>query len=114
MQEEINTFKGVTRIVRHAFEFAKTYGRRRVCMADKSNAMTHGHALRQRVFREVLGVGVLGVGGSPQYFFLSCFIMSNLAVSATAITAMTPAWTGSVTTRSAASGTLPAMFSEMT
>jgi len=36
--------------------------------------------------------------------------MVNLAVSATAITAMTPACTGSVTTRSAASGTLPAMF----
>ena len=53
MQEEINTFKGVTRIVRHAFEFAKTYGRRRVCMADKSNAMIQGHALWQRVFRDV-------------------------------------------------------------
>ena len=33
----------------------------------------------------------------------------NLAVSATAMTAITPAWTGSVTTRSAASGTLVAM-----
>ena len=35
-------------------------------------------------------------------------------MSATAITAMTPACTGSVTTRSAASGTLPAMFRLMT
>ena len=34
----------------------------------------------------------------------------NLAVSATTITAITPACTGSVTTRSAASGTLPAIF----
>ena len=34
----------------------------------------------------------------------------NFAVSATAITVITPACTGSVTTRSAASGTLPAMF----
>ena len=34
----------------------------------------------------------------------------KLAVSATAITAITPACTGSVTTRSAASGTLPAML----
>ena len=32
------------------------------------------------------------------------------AVSAIAITAITPACSGSVTTRSAASGTLPAMF----
>ena len=49
-----------------------------------------------------------------QYFFFNCFIKSNFAVSATAITAMTPACTGSLTTRSAASGTLPAWFKEMT
>jgi 3-isopropylmalate dehydrogenase len=53
VQEEVNTFKGVNRIVRHAFEFATANGLRRVCMADKSNAMTHGHALWQRVFAEV-------------------------------------------------------------
>jgi 3-isopropylmalate dehydrogenase len=53
IQEELNTFKGVHRIVRHAFEFARTTGRRKVCMADKSNAMTDGHALWQRVFREL-------------------------------------------------------------
>ena len=49
-----------------------------------------------------------------QYLLPCCRIRSNLAVSATAITAITPAWTGSLTTRSAASGTLPAMFSEIT
>ena len=53
MQEEINTFKGVDRIVRHAFEFARVRGRRKVCMADKSNAMAQGHALWQRVFQRV-------------------------------------------------------------
>jgi 3-isopropylmalate dehydrogenase len=53
IQEEVNTYKGVHRIVRHAFEFARTSGRRKVCMADKSNAMTHGHALWQRVFHEL-------------------------------------------------------------
>src|SRR6187455_1007998 len=53
IQEEINTFKGVSRIVRYAFEFAITHGLTKVCMADKSNAMTHGHALWQRVFREM-------------------------------------------------------------
>jgi 3-isopropylmalate dehydrogenase len=52
IQEEINTFKGVSRIVACAFEFAKARGLTRVCMADKSNAMTDGHALWQRVFRE--------------------------------------------------------------
>jgi 3-isopropylmalate dehydrogenase len=50
IQEDINTYKGVHRIVTHAFEYAAANGRTRVCMADKSNAMTHGHALWQRVF----------------------------------------------------------------
>src|SRR4030095_12341131 len=53
IQEEINTWKGVHRIVRHAFEFARARVLTKVCMADKSNAMAHGHALWQRVFREV-------------------------------------------------------------
>lgn len=53
IQEEINTFKGVNRIIRHAFEFASAQGLTKVCMADKSNAMQQGHALWQRVFREV-------------------------------------------------------------
>ena len=57
VQEEINTYRGVHRIVRYAFEFARARGLTRVCMADKSNAMTHGHALWQRVFKEL----------SPQY-----------------------------------------------
>lgn len=53
IQEELNTWKGVHRIVRHAFEFARSHGLTRVCMADKSNAMQQGHALWQRVFREL-------------------------------------------------------------
>jgi len=53
VQEEINTYKGVNRIIRHAFAVARTRRRRAVCMADKSNAMQQGHALWQRVFGEV-------------------------------------------------------------
>src|SRR5471030_1835058 len=53
IQEEVNTYKGVHRIIKHAFEFAQTHGRRSVCMTDKSNAMAQGHALWQRVFKEV-------------------------------------------------------------
>jgi len=53
VQEEINTFKGVHRILKHAFEYAQTAGLTQVCMADKSNAMTYGHALWQRVFRQL-------------------------------------------------------------
>ncbi|HEX9368675.1 MAG TPA: isocitrate/isopropylmalate dehydrogenase family protein [Vicinamibacterales bacterium] len=52
IQEELNTFKGVNRIVRHAFAFAKAHGLTKVCMADKSNAMQQGHALWQRVFAQ--------------------------------------------------------------
>ncbi|HYU79607.1 MAG TPA: 3-isopropylmalate dehydrogenase [Vicinamibacterales bacterium] len=53
LQEEINTYKGVHRIVRQAFEHAKRHGLTKMCMADKSNAMQQGHALWQRVFRLV-------------------------------------------------------------
>jgi 3-isopropylmalate dehydrogenase len=52
-QEDINTRKGVERIVRYAFEYARRRGYRRVCMSDKSNALTYGHDLWQRVFAEV-------------------------------------------------------------
>lgn len=53
IQEEINTFKGVNRIIRHAFEYARANGLTKVCMSDKSNAMQQGHALWQRVFKTV-------------------------------------------------------------
>jgi len=53
IQEELNTFKGVNRIVRHAFAHAQSHGLTKVCMADKSNAMQQGHALWQRVFKQV-------------------------------------------------------------
>ena len=51
IQEEINTYKGVSRVVRYAFDCARAR-KRTLCMADKSNAMTQGHALWQRVFGE--------------------------------------------------------------
>ena len=52
-QEEVNTRKGVERILRYAFELARSKGMSRVCMSDKSNALQYGHDLWQRVFREV-------------------------------------------------------------
>jgi len=61
IQEDVNTHRGVERIVRYAFEFCtknkKLDGspRRRVLMCDKSNAMTHAGGLWQRVFEEVGG-----------------------------------------------------------
>jgi 3-isopropylmalate dehydrogenase len=59
IQEDINTRKGVERIIRFAFDYCgsnkKLDGspRRRVVMCDKSNAMTHAGGLWQRVFKEV-------------------------------------------------------------
>jgi 3-isopropylmalate dehydrogenase len=66
IQEEVNTYKGVHRIIRHAFEYAKAHGLTRVCMADKSNAMPHGHALWQRVFTEVSAL-FPGIAATHQY-----------------------------------------------
>jgi 3-isopropylmalate dehydrogenase len=53
LQEDVNTRKGVERIIRHAFEHARRTGRSRVLMSDKSNALTYGHDLWQRTFRQV-------------------------------------------------------------
>ena len=53
INEDVNTRKGVERIIRAAFEYARTHGRTRVTMADKSNAMRHAHELWLRVFGEV-------------------------------------------------------------
>lgn len=59
IQEDINTRKGVERVIRFAFEYAtqnpKADGtpRSRVLMCDKSNAMTYAGNLWQRVFKQV-------------------------------------------------------------
>jgi len=52
-QEDINTRKGVERVIRYAFEYARANGRKKVLMADKSNVMTYAGGLWQRVFKEV-------------------------------------------------------------
>jgi 3-isopropylmalate dehydrogenase len=58
-QEDINTRKGVERVIRYAFQYADHNPKRngsppkRVLMCDKSNAMTHAGGLWQRTFREV-------------------------------------------------------------
>jgi 3-isopropylmalate dehydrogenase len=53
VQEDINTRKGVERIIRAAFEYATAHGRKRVTMSDKSNALRFGHDIWQRVFEEL-------------------------------------------------------------
>jgi len=50
IEEDVNTRKGVERIIRAAFEYARTNKRRRVTLSDKANAMTFGGGLYRRVF----------------------------------------------------------------
>ena len=52
-QEDVNTRKGVERIIRYAFEYARARKLKKLCMSDKSNALTFGHDLWQRVFKEM-------------------------------------------------------------
>ena len=53
VQEDVNTRKGVERILVYAFEYARRRGLKNVCMSDKSNALPFGHGLWQRTFAEV-------------------------------------------------------------
>ena len=52
-QEDVNTRKGVERVIRYAYEYARAHGISRLCMGDKANVLTYGHGLWQRVFAEV-------------------------------------------------------------
>jgi 3-isopropylmalate dehydrogenase len=53
VQEDVSTRRGVERIIRYAFEYAKNHGRKSVCMSDKNNVMRFGGDLWLRVFEEV-------------------------------------------------------------
>src|SRR5881227_3773027 len=53
VQEDVSTRKGVERIIRYAFDFAKKSGRKSVCMSDKNNVMRFGGDLWLRTFHEV-------------------------------------------------------------
>ena len=59
IQEDVNTRKGVERIIRYAFGYCERHTKQdgtprcRVLMADKSNVLTYAHGLWQRVFKEV-------------------------------------------------------------
>ncbi len=53
VQEDVSTRRGVERIIRYAFEYAKRTGRKSVCMADKNNVMRFGGDLWLRTFEDV-------------------------------------------------------------
>ncbi|MGI8732138.1 MAG: 3-isopropylmalate dehydrogenase [Pyrinomonadaceae bacterium] len=65
-QEELNTRRGVERIIVAAFEYARVQGRKRVTMADKSNVQRFGGDLWQRVFKEV-AARYSGIEANHQY-----------------------------------------------
>jgi 3-isopropylmalate dehydrogenase len=65
-QEELNTRRGVERIIVAAFEYARQHGRRKVTMADKSNVQRYGGDLWQRAFREV-AAGYTEIEANHQY-----------------------------------------------
>jgi 3-isopropylmalate dehydrogenase len=74
IQESINTRKGVERIIRAAFEHAKTNGNGVVHMADKSNAIKHGHELWKRCFFEV-AEEYSGIEAKHVYVDALCFYL---------------------------------------
>ena len=53
IENSIHTYRGVSRIIRAAFQYAAAEGRPGVMMADKGNAMAHAGHLWQRVFGEI-------------------------------------------------------------
>jgi 3-isopropylmalate dehydrogenase len=53
IQEDVNTRRGVERILVYAFEYARRHGLKKLCMSDKSNALRFGQGLWQRTFHEV-------------------------------------------------------------
>lgn len=71
-QESYYTRKGVERIIRAAFEYAKSHGRTRVTMSDKSNVLRYGHDLWQRVFATV---GEEYPAIEKDHFFVDALVM---------------------------------------
>lgn len=53
LQTSVNTRRGVERIIRYAFDYARQKGLTRVCMTDKSNVLRYEGDLWQRTFWEV-------------------------------------------------------------
>jgi 3-isopropylmalate dehydrogenase len=72
IQEELHTRKGVERIIRAAFDWAKANGKRKVLMTDKSNVMRYGHDLWQRAFYEVAAEYP---GIEPSHMFVDALCM---------------------------------------
>src|SRR5712691_4054605 len=63
--EEVNTGKGVERIIRAAFEWAQAHGKTRVTMSDKANAVP-AHRVWQETYKRV-AAGFPGIAAEHRY-----------------------------------------------
>ena len=69
--EEVHTAKGVERIIRAAFDWAKAHGKTRVTMSDKSNAVP-AHSVWQDTFK---AVAQAYPGITPEHRFVDALAM---------------------------------------
>jgi len=53
LQESVNTYMGVERCLRFAFELATTRSRRKLTLCGKTNVLTYAFGLWERVFRDM-------------------------------------------------------------
>ncbi len=53
LQESVNTYMGVERCLRFAFELATTRARRKLTLCGKTNVLTYAFGLWERVFRDM-------------------------------------------------------------
>ncbi|MDI6752300.1 MAG: 3-isopropylmalate dehydrogenase [bacterium] len=53
IQEMVYTRKGIERCIRYAFELARKRKRKKLTLVDKSNVLTFGHGLWQKIFKEI-------------------------------------------------------------
>jgi len=74
INEDLNTRKGVERLIVAGFEYAKKHGHKVVHMADKSNAMKHAHELWYRCFFEV-AARYPGIEPKHLYVDALCFFL---------------------------------------
>jgi len=75
LQESVNTYKGVERIIRFAFEYAKKHGHTKVTMSDKNNALRFEGDLWVRVFDEV---GARYPGIEKEHWFVDALAMQMI------------------------------------
>ncbi len=74
INEDLNTRKGVERVIRASFDYAMGHGRKRVTMSDKNNAMQFAHGLWKRVF-DLVRVEYPTIDSNHQYIDALCMQM---------------------------------------